>query len=125
MCTSSPFLRPAVPSFCPVPHGSQAVSETALAARAIEKRRRVALLDLDPPGEPRWSVDAARRRNSKPFEVNAALEATELPISEGCHWVLVDTCPASIDLIEPGVAVSDLVVIPTRPSSFRADGALR
>jgi chromosome partitioning protein len=54
---------------------------------------------------------------------NAAAEAIELLVSEGWQWVFIDTGPARIDLIEPGIAVADLVLIPTRPSALDIEQA--
>jgi cellulose biosynthesis protein BcsQ len=65
---------------------------------------------VDPP--------RGKTKNPKLFEVDAAVEAIEMLISEGWEWVFVDTGPARIDLIEAGIAVADLVLIPTRPSAF-------
>src|SRR5262249_6893636 len=57
------------------------------------------------------------------FEVDAATEAIELLVSQGWEWVFVDTGPAKLDLIEPGIAVADFVLIPTRPSAFDIEQA--
>ena len=37
--------------------------------------------------------------------------------------MFIDTGPAKIELIEPGIAVADLVLIPTRPSAFDIEQA--
>jgi chromosome partitioning protein len=37
--------------------------------------------------------------------------------------VFIDTGPAKIELIEPGIAVAELVLIPTRPSAFDIEQA--
>ena len=50
-------------------------------------------------------------------------EAIELLLSEGWQWAFIDTGPAKLDLIEPGIAVADLVLIPTRPSAFDIEQA--
>jgi chromosome partitioning protein len=92
---------------------------TALAVRAAEESRRVALLDLDPQESlASWWTRRGKTKNPKLFEVDAAVEAIELLVSEGWEWVFVDTGPARIDLIESGIVVADLVLIPTRPSAF-------
>ena len=92
---------------------------TALAVRAAEESRRVALLDLDPQESlASWWTRRGKTKNPKLFEVDAAVEAIEMLISEGWEWVFVDTGPARIDLIEAGIVVADLVLIPTRPSAF-------
>jgi len=52
--------------------------------RAIEKSRRVALLDLDPlESLASWWTRRGKTKNPKPVEVNAALEAIEVLIGEG------------------------------------------
>jgi len=62
-------------------------------------------------------------KNPKLFEVDATAEAIELLVSEGWQWVFVDTGPARIELIEPGIAVADFVLIPTRPSALDIEQA--
>lgn len=97
---------------------------SALAVRAAQESRRVALLDLDPQESlASWWTRRGKTKNPKLFEVDAAVEAIELLISEGWDWVLIDTGPARIELIESGVAVSDLVLVPTRPSAFDIEQA--
>jgi chromosome partitioning protein len=97
---------------------------SALAVRAAEESKRVALLDLDPQESlASWWTRRGKPKNPKLFEVDATTEAIELLISEGWEWVFIDTGPAKIDLIEPGVVVADLVVIPTRPSAFDIEQA--
>jgi chromosome partitioning protein len=97
---------------------------SALAVRAAQDSKRVALLDLDPQESlASWWTRRGRTKNPKLHEVDATTEAIELLISEGWDWVFIDTGPARIDLIEPGVAAADLVLIPTRPSSFDIEQA--
>jgi chromosome partitioning protein len=96
----------------------------ALAVRAAEESRRVALLDLDPQESlASWWTRRGRTKNPKLFEVDATTEAIELLVSEGWQWVFIDTGPARIELIEPGIAVADLVLIPTRPSALDIEQA--
>ena len=97
---------------------------SALAVRAAEESKRVALLDLDPQESlASWWTRRGRTKNPKLFEVDATTEAVELLISEGWEWVFVDTAPAKIELIEPGIAVADFVLIPVRPSAFDIEQA--
>jgi chromosome partitioning protein len=97
---------------------------SALAVRAAEESKRVALLDLDPQESlASWWTRRGRTKNPKLFEIDATTEAIELLLSEGWEWVFVDTGPAKIELIEPGIAVADLVLIPTRPSAFDIEQA--
>ena len=91
----------------------------ALAVRAAEESKRVALLDLDPQESlSAWWDRRGKEKNPKLFEVDATTEAIELLMSEGWEWVFIDTPPSKLELIEPGIAVADLVLIPTRPSAL-------
>ena len=97
---------------------------SALAVRAAEESKRVALVDLDPQESlASWWKRRGRTKNPKLFEVDATTEAIELLVSEGWEWVFIDTGPAKIDLIEPGIVVADLVLIPVRPSAFDIEQA--
>ena len=97
---------------------------SALAVRAAEESQRVALLDLDPQESlASWWTRRGKTKNPKLFEVDATTEAIELLLSEGWEWVFIDTGPAKIELIEPGIAVADLVLIPIRPSAFDIEQA--
>jgi len=91
---------------------------TALAVRAAEDSKRVALLDLDPQESLSSWWERRKSENPKLYEVDATTEAVELLMSEGWEWVFIDTPPARIELIEPGIVVADLVVIPCRPSAL-------
>jgi chromosome partitioning protein len=97
---------------------------SALAVRAAKDSKRVALLDLDPQESlASWWTRRGKTRNPRLHEVEATTEAIELLISEGWEWVFIDTGPARVDLIEPGIVVADLVVIPVRPSAFDLEQA--
>jgi chromosome partitioning protein len=92
---------------------------TALAVRAAKDSNRVALLDLDPQESmSAWWERRGKPANPKLFEIDATAEAIELLMSEGWEWVFVDTPPARIELIEPGIVAADLVLIPCRPSAL-------
>src|SRR4026207_2160777 len=83
---------------------------SALAVRAAQGSKRVARLDRDPQESlASWWTRRGRTKNPKLFEVDATTEAVELLIAEGWEWVFIDTGPAKVDLIEPGIAVADLV----------------
>ena len=97
---------------------------SALAVRAAEESKRVALLDLDPQESlASWWTRRGKTKNPKLFEIDATTEAIELLLSEGWEWVFIDTGPARLELIEPGIAVADLVLIPTRPSALDIEQA--
>jgi chromosome partitioning protein len=97
---------------------------SALSAKAAEDSPKVALIDLDPQESlSSWWTRRGKTKNPKLFELDATTEAIELLLSEGWRYVFIDTGPAKIDLIEPGIAVADLVLIPTRPSAFDIEQA--
>ena len=92
---------------------------SALSVRAADDSKRVALLDLDPAESlASWWTRRGKTKNPKLFEIDATTEAIELLLSEGWQWAFIDTGPAKLELIEPGIAAADLVLIPTRPSAF-------
>jgi chromosome partitioning protein len=91
----------------------------SLAIRATEDGGKVALLDLDPQQSlTGWWMRRGKTRNPKLYELDATTEAVELLISEGWRHVFIDTPPANIQRIEPGIACADLVLIPTAPNAF-------
>lgn len=97
---------------------------SALSVRAAEDSPKVALIDLDPQESlASWWTRRGKTKNPKLFELDATTEAIELLLSEGWQYVFIDTGPAKIELIEPGIAVADLVLIPTRPSAFDIEQA--
>lgn len=89
----------------------------ALAVRAAEDSRRVALIDLDPQESlMAWWERRGKMKNPKLFELEATAEGIELLMKEGWEWVFIDTSPAKLEFIEPGIAAASLVLIPCRPS---------
>jgi chromosome partitioning protein len=125
MMAAKPRPRLRVVTFANVKGGvGKSTLCSALAVRASNDSKRVALLDLDPQESlASWWTRRGRTRNPKLHEVDATTEAIELLISEGWEWVFVDTGPAKVEKIEPGIAVADLVIIPTRPSAFDIEQA--
>ena len=88
----------------------------------------VALIDTDPQG----SLSAwwnARASSTPQF---AAVDIRQLPTHlhlldhEGIHLTIIDTPPAISNVIHATIAVSDLVIVPVRPSpsDLRAVGAI-
>lgn len=106
--------------------------KTTLAGHvAVEAQRQgldpVALMDTDPQGSLSqwWNV----RQAEEPFFARASeagLEADLARLKEGgVKLVVIDTPPAITSTIQHVISLSDLVVIPTRPSphDLRAAGA--
>lgn len=106
--------------------------KTTLAGHiAVEAERQgagpVALVDTDPQGSLSqwWNAREAER----PFFVKASIEGLEHDLARlkdgGVRLVIIDTPPAITSTIGRVIGLSDLVVIPTRPSphDLRAAGA--
>ncbi len=106
--------------------------KTTLAGHiAVEAERQeagpVALVDTDPQGSLSqwWNAREAER----PFFVKASIEGLAKDLARlkdgGVRLVIIDTPPAITDTIGHVIGLSDLVVIPTRPSphDLRAAGA--
>jgi chromosome partitioning protein len=93
---------------------------SALAVRAAQESERVAVIDLDPQESlASWFDRRGKNNNPKLFEgLGPNQAAIELLISEGWEWVFIDTPPAIVDIIEPAIAVADVVLIPSRPTAL-------
>lgn len=92
---------------------------TALAVRAAERGHTVALIDRDPQESlGGWFDRRGNTKGLKLFEVDSTAEAVGLIQAEGFDWLIIDTPPALLSLIEDAVAQSDLVIIPTRASAL-------
>lgn len=93
---------------------------SALAVRAAEESKRVALIDLDPQQSlASWWDRRGKNANPKLFDgVDATAEAIELLIAQKFDWVFIDTPPGALRFTEPAIAASDFVVIPMRASAL-------
>lgn len=90
---------------------------TALAVKAAQSRARVALIDSDPQESlAGWHDRRGSPNNPKLFETECTQEAVRLIESEDFDWLIVDTPPAILDLVEQAVCTADFVVIPCRAS---------
>lgn len=89
----------------------------ALAVRAAADKKRVALVDAD--GQQSlafWYTLRGAPDNPKWLDTDCTAENIGLIGRDGYEYVLVDTPPALMEQIGEAVHVSDLVLIPVRPS---------
>lgn len=94
----------------------------ALAVEASRKNQRAAIVDLDP------QQSLARWHELRVNETGEAEHPALIPVgkypdealasaeSGAWDWIIVDCPPGSVRRTDQGVAVADLVVIPSRPS---------
>src|SRR5271166_4466188 len=93
---------------------------SALAVRACQDTKRVAMMDLnfDQASLTQWWV--MRGQPATPF---LALNVENIPravkaLAGAYDWLFIDTPPADMDIIEQAIAVADAVVIPVKASFF-------
>src|SRR5262245_13836693 len=93
---------------------------SALAARAALESARVAMFDLnsDQANLTQWYILRGEPPNPVLVEVEKIARDTEVLRNEKFEWLLIDTPPLDLDVIEAAVAVADAVVIPVRASLF-------
>jgi chromosome partitioning protein len=93
---------------------------SALAARAALESARVAMFDLnsDQANLTQWYVLRGEPPNPVLVEVEKISRDTEVLRNEKFEWLLIDTPPLDLDVIEAAVAVADAVIIPVRASIF-------
>ena len=91
---------------------------SALAVRATADGSRVALLDTDPQRSlARWHELRGMPPNPKIMDVDATTEAHGHVRAQRSDYLVVDTPPALLDLIQAAIYIADFVVIPLRPSA--------
>jgi chromosome partitioning protein len=93
---------------------------SALAVRACQETKQVAMMDLnfDQGSLTQWW--AVRGQPRAPFlTLNVENITRDVKRLSGAYdWLFIDTPPANMDLIEQAIAVSDAVVIPVKPGFF-------
>jgi chromosome partitioning protein len=93
----------------------------ALAVRAAQDGKRVAIVDLDPQ---KSLVQWCQRRGVAPDDdrfciftgVDTAAEAVERAELTGWDWVILDGPPAFIEVMKGMIDVADFTLIPIKPS---------
>jgi chromosome partitioning protein len=91
-----------------------------LAVLARQAGQRTLLIDLDPQGSAAawWRAREAETPalvETQPAELRSILDAAR---TDGVDLVVVDTRPSAEADVAPVAALSDLVLIPTRPAIF-------
>jgi chromosome partitioning protein len=93
---------------------------SALAVRAAQESRRVAIVDLDPMGSlAAWWKRRGGSQNPCIFTgADTASDAVEALELDGWDWVFIDTPPAFLNTISDAIDNADLAVIPLRASAL-------
>ena len=112
-------------SICAAKGGCTKTSITALlAVRASQECRRVALFDLngDQGDLTQWWILRGHPTNPRLVDVEKISQDIEVLRAGKSDWLLIDTPPFDLDIIENAVLKSDCVIIPVRPSMFDING---
>ena len=93
---------------------------SAMAVRASLESARVAMFDLnsDQANLTQWYILRGEPPNPVLVEVEKIGRDVEVLRNEKFEWLLIDTPPLDLDVIEAAVAVADAVLIPVRASIF-------
>lgn len=89
-----------------------------LAVRAAHDSGRVAVLDLDPQQAlARWCELRNELVSPRLFDATDDVTAKVASLkASGWEWIIIDTPPSIMHLIESGIAAADFVLIPVRAS---------
>jgi chromosome partitioning protein len=90
-----------------------------LAVRANAENLRVAMFDLsaDQGNLTQWWITRGEPKNPRLLPVEKIGADVEALRSAGKHdWLIIDTPPVDVDIIEMAIVKADAVVIPVRPS---------
>lgn len=86
-------------------------------ANELSKKHKVLLQDSDPQGSSTdWVIDLENRS----FDIEPANKRT-VGKTKGYDYIVIDTPPLNEDIIQAGVNVADLVVIPTASNNMELD----
>jgi chromosome partitioning protein len=94
---------------------------SALAVRAARESLRVALFDLnaDQGNLTQWWMMRGEPLNPRLItDIENIPQDVKVLANEGFEWLLVDTPPLDMDIIEQAIAVATAVLIPVRCSIF-------
>jgi chromosome partitioning protein len=93
---------------------------TALAARAALESARVAMFDLnsDQANLTQWYILRGEPPNPVLVEVEKISRDVEVLRAEKFEWLIIDTPPLDLDIIENAIAVADAIIVPVRASIF-------
>src|SRR5262249_36866049 len=90
-----------------------------LSVRAVADGNKVALLDVEPQASlSRWHELRGNPKNPRLLEVDGARESIGHVAAQGWDWVIVDTPPAMLDLVDQAISMADFVLVPTRPTGM-------
>jgi len=93
---------------------------SALAVRACQDTKQVAMMDLN---FDQGSLSQWWEVRGSPAAPHLVPDIENLPrdarrLAPAWEWLLIDTPPAEMDVIEQSIAISDAIVIPVRPGFF-------
>lgn len=93
---------------------------SAFAVCAVNDRKSVALLDIDPQESlTKWWSRRAEPENPKLYSNADTVSDAKFVIDQLSHdWLMIDTGPGLLKTIEPAIEAADLVVVPVKPSAF-------
>ena len=97
---------------------------SALAARASKESMRVAMIDLNPDQANLtqwWTLRGQPMNPRLIMDIESIPEDVKILDAAGYEWLILDTPPVEMDLIEQAVAVAGFVLIPVRASFFDVD----
>jgi cellulose biosynthesis protein BcsQ len=91
-----------------------------LASRAIRESARVALFDLnaDQGNLSQWWILRGSPLNPQLVDVENIERDVERLRAQGFEWLIIDTPPLDLDVIEAAIMQSDVVIVPIRCSLF-------
>lgn len=103
--------------------GVAKTTSTIMTGLALCKRGlKVEVRDLDPSGDAtEWAQTASRAGTPLPFEVTPANMRNVDAQSDPDTWVLIDTPPEQMQIVQAGIDAADLVILVTSPSRHDTD----